>query len=1199
MRKFLSVAFLAAGICASVCAQDSRKPMKAYMVADAHFDTQWNWDIQTSLREYLPKTMRQNLHLLETYPDYQFNFEGAVKYQWMKEYYPLEFERVKKYVLDGRWHLTGSSWDANETVICSSESWMRNVALGQTFYREEFGLEGTDIFLPDCFGFPGNMPAMMRHCGLIGFSSQKLGWRTKPFYEDGKKYPFTIGLWKGIDGSEVMMTHGFAYGQRYPDHDLSANERLQREIAQSPLGMVYRYYGTGDTGGSPDIPSVRAVVKGMKGDGPVEIVSATSDQLYKDFQPYDAHPELPRAEGEMLMDVHGNGCYTSQAAMKLYNRQNEHLGDAAERAAVTAEWLGAATYPKRQMTETWRQVIWHQFHDDLPGTCIPRAYEFSWNDELIALNRFSNVLTTSVNGIASRMNTDVSGTPVVLYNPEAFPVKAVAQVELTPHLSPLTSYQVKDSKGKTVASQVVTDSRGQRQLIFEASVPATGAAVYSVTPAKKTERLPARPATTLENTVYRLTVDAQGNVSSVIDKRNGKELVASGKAFGLVVFDDCKSYAWPAWEILKATLDKEPVPVVSNVKVEQVENGPVRKTLRIKKHYGESAIVQDISLYEGAQADRIDFRNEVEWQSLNALLKMNFPMNVSNENATYDLGLGSVERGNNRDNSFEVYAHEWTDLTDRDGSYGITILNDSKYGWDKPDDNTLRLSLLYSPKADKGYVYQEKQDFGHHEFTFSLIGHEGTLDKSMAVQQSTVLNSPVRAFVSPKHKGELGREFSFVASDNDNVVVRALKKSETGDEYFIRVYENTGVSSQQARLTFAGNIVKAVEADGTEKEIGAATFAGNVLDVSLKPFGVKAYRLTLAPKDNLSPLTSHPSPLSLPYNRRCFSFNDFRNGADFSGGYSYAAELLPDEGITVDGIPFAFGEKDGENGLSCKGDTIQLPEGQYNKVYLLAASARGDRKATFTVGKAQQTVTVPEYSGFYGQWGHTGQTKGHMKPADVAYVGTHRHSAAGDEYYEQTYMFRYALDVPKGATQVILPDDESIVVFAATAVNEPERIKPAGAFFRTNNKTDQPADAAVVRPNLLRQATVIAVSGECNEEEKAVNLTDGSLDTKWCDVTDAPNYVAFDLRSEQTLSGWRMVNAGQEEATYITRACLLQVRNSLTEEWRTIDMLDGNRLDEVVREFQPVAARYVRLYVVGPTQSTGHDATRIYELEVY
>lgn len=132
-------------------------------------------------------------------------------------------------------------------------------------------------------------------------------------------------------------------------------------------------------------------------------------------------------------------------------------------------------------------------------------------------------------------------------------------------------------------------------------------------------------------------------------------------------------------------------------------------------------------------AERIDFRNEVDWHSLNALLKCEMPLNVSNEKASYDIGLGCVERGNNRDNNFEVYSHEWTDLTDKSGDYGVTILNDSRYGWDKPNNNTLRLSLLYSPQTGRGYSYQATQDFGYQEFTYSLVGHKDGLDKVQAV----------------------------------------------------------------------------------------------------------------------------------------------------------------------------------------------------------------------------------------------------------------------------------------------------------------------------------------------------------------------------------------------------------------------------------------------------------------------------------
>ena len=185
---------------------DSIKP-RVYLVSNAHLDTQWNWDIQTTIKEYVWNTINQNLFLLKKYPNYIFNFEGGVKYAWMKEYYPLQYEELKKYVKSGRWHISGSSWDATDALIPSVESEIRNIMYGQDFYRQEFGLESTDIFLPDCFGFGWTLPTVAAHCGLIGFSSQKLQWRHNPFNGDSK-IPFPICLWKGIDGATILIAHG-------------------------------------------------------------------------------------------------------------------------------------------------------------------------------------------------------------------------------------------------------------------------------------------------------------------------------------------------------------------------------------------------------------------------------------------------------------------------------------------------------------------------------------------------------------------------------------------------------------------------------------------------------------------------------------------------------------------------------------------------------------------------------------------------------------------------------------------------------------------------------------------------------------------------------------------------------------------------------------------------------------------------------
>ncbi len=1169
------------------------KEMKAYMVADAHLDTQWNWDVQTTIREHIRNTLTQNLFLFRHYPDYVFNFEGGVKYAWMKEYYPLMYEELKRYVEQGRWHIAGSSWDANETIICSPESWLRNVLLGQTFYRKEFNTEGTDIFLPDCFGFGYALPTLAAHCGLIGFSSQKLMWRTKPFYDGGKRYPFTIGLWQGIDGSRIMMTHGFNYSQRYEDIDLSKDERLMSEIKESPLNKVYRYYGTGDIGGSPNLNSVRAVEKGVHGDGPIQVVSATSDQIYKDYLPFEQHPELPVFDGELPMDVHGNGCYTSQAAMKLYNRQNEHLGDAAERTAVMADWLGMARYPGAWLTQTWQRVIWHQFHDDVTGTSIPRAYEFSWNDELLASKQFSQVLTHSMTAITDRMNTQVKGMPLAVYNNEAFTVRSLAEMKVEKG----RNYNVVSPDGRKVPSQVI-ERDGDNYLIFDAQLPPTSVAIYDVRTEGRQMVKSSSEGRCVESVRYRLEVNEFGDIVSLMDKKANKQLVAPGKSIRLVVFDDCRSPQWPAWEIQKATLDKTPLPVHDGAVV-TVEEGALRHTIVVRKRYGASEIVQRIHLYEGNLAERIDVENEVDWCSPNALLKAEFALNVANDEATYDIGLGNVRRGNNKDNLFEVYAHQWTDLTDRSGQYGVTLLNDARYGWDKPDDGTMRLSLLYSPKTERGYAYQATQDNGHHVFTYSIVGHEGALDAPNAVRRADVLNSPLRSFLVSKHKGDLGRSFSFLSVDNDQIVVRALKQAEVSDEYVVRVYEVGGKQAQKAHITFAGDIVRAVEADGTERTKRTAAFNGRVLDVDINPFGVRTYKVTLK-KQSMTNVETKTVPLK--FDRHCFSFNEFRSSANFEGGYSYAAELLKNEEVWGGGVPFSFGEMDAANGMSCNGNVLEwTADKDYRHLYLLVASDLDDRMVDFVAGKTRQRFCVPFYSGFVGQWGHDGQTEGFLKEADVAYVGSHRHSSMGDEPYEFTYMFRICIDVPKGVRSVVLPDDSHVVVFAATLADDSDEVTAQHPLFKTSLKTVKGSSGVQQTTNavnLLKEARVVAVSGEVNDAERVGNLVDEKEDTKWCDAGRSPHYVIYDLGKPTKVSRWRLLNAACEHSSYITRTCLLQGRNSETEEWRTMDMFDGNRNNVVNRSFEPTTVRFLKLFVVNPTQGQ-EPAARIYEFGVF
>ena len=239
------------------------------------------------------------------------------------------------------------------------------------------------------------------------------------------------------------------------------------------------------------------------------------------------------------------------------------------------------------------------------------------------------------------------------------------------------------------------------------------------------------------------------------------------------------------------------------------------------------------------------------------------------------------------------------------------------------------------------------------------------------------------------------------------------------------------------------------------------------------------------------------------------------------------------------------------------------------------------------------------YNRFIGQWEHLGHTEGFLKDAEIAYVGTHRHASDKDEAYEFTYMFKFGMDIPKGATTVTLPDHADIVLFAATLVNEKyPAVTPASELFRTALKADN-GEEATTKTNLLKQAKLIKCSGETNEKEVARYAVDGDVKTKWCDTSTAPNYIDFDFGKEQTIRGWKLVNAGNEGSVFITHTCFLQGRNSPDEEWKTIDELSDNKKNTVVRQFKPTSVRYVRLLVTQSTQNNSLKAARIYELEVY
>ncbi|MBK7141413.1 MAG: alpha-mannosidase [bacterium] len=724
MRSILPICFLAVILLTSAVlaqAQDTATPKpKVGVVSTAHLDTQWRWTIKNTIEEYIPNTLHDNFKLLDLYPDYVFSFEGAFRYQLMREYYPEDYARLKKYIADGRWRVTGAWVDACDVNIPSFESLTRHALYGNGFYKKEFGKQSYDIFMPDCFGFGYALPSIANHCGLKSFSTQKLTWGCSV------PVPFSIGEWQGVDGSTVIA------GLKTGNYVAKIKDDLSRDTTwlnmANQLGketgayLSYMYIGTGDVGGAPESLTVDWLQKSIKSDGPMTVASVGADDLPKLVGEFP-NAKLQKYDGELVMTRHGVGCYTSQAAMKRWNRRNEQLADAAERAAVTASLLNGYTYPRETLREAWVRFLWHQFHDDLTGTSIPEAYEYSWSDELLSLNQFANIQTDAISAITPALDTRGKGKTVVVYNPLAIDREDVVEVDC-----PYASATVIDSHGKQIPSQLITDNEGKQKVIFLAKLPPVGYGVFDIRENKSTPDVgpeiakisvysKASGKTFLGNERYDVSMNRNG-VGGIYDKLANKILLAAPIEWQLIYN---KPRQWPAWEIQYEDILSGVNQLVYNDpgEIEVIESGPVRGAIKITRTHNNSTYETIIRLAAGSAGDRIEFINNVDWAEKETLLKAAFKLNGVDDTVTYDLGLGSIKRGINKKEKYEVPGHMWADQTATDNSYGVSILNDCKYGWDHPDNQTLRLTLIHTPGVFDSWNWvgdQSSQDIGNHDF---------------------------------------------------------------------------------------------------------------------------------------------------------------------------------------------------------------------------------------------------------------------------------------------------------------------------------------------------------------------------------------------------------------------------------------------------------------------------------------------------
>jgi alpha-mannosidase len=1136
-----------------------------YVVPYAHLDTQWRWEFPQVISEYLLKTMLVNFDYIDKYPHYVFNWTGSNRYRLMKEYYPADYARLKQYVAKGNWYPAGSSVEEGDVNLPSAESIIRQVLYGNTYYRKEFGKASAEYMLPDCFGFPASLPTILAHAGVKGFSTQKLTWSSATTAggpdspeKTPEGIPFNVGLWEGPDGETILAAlNPGGYGSRIrsdlskPSPPVANNVRRGQpetdwanriEIDGKATGVFadYHYVGTGDIGGAADEETVRlleatvtqgqAVIPGpgfrsgnlagpapegtpvRVGDGPVRIISTAADQMFLDIKP-EMQSKMPVYKGDLELINHSAGSLTSQAYHKRWNRKNEILADAAEKASVAAEWMGGRAYPQQRLNDAWTLVMGGQFHDTAAGTATPRSYEFAQNDDVIAMNQFADVLTSATQSIASGLDTQAKGVPIVVYNSLNIERQDVVEAKVAFSGGVPKAVQVYGPDGREVSAQLENG-----KVLFLAKVPSVGFSVYDVRPSegpalggdlKASEKA-------LENARYRVSIGADGDVISIVDKSLNKDLLAG--PLRLAISNDSPK-EWPAWNMDFDQEQAAPRAYVGGAaKIRVAENGPVRVAVEVSREAEGSKFVQTVRLSAGDAGNRVEFRDSIDWRTLSSNLKVVFPLSATNKMATYNWEIGTIQRPSAFERQFEVASHHWIDETDESGSYGATILTDVKNGSDKRDDHTIRLTLVRSPgeasNMKGGYTDQLNQDWGHHEILFGIAGHAGDWREGQTDWQAYRLSTPLIAFETARHTGALGRSFSLLTVDDPHVRVLALKKSESSDETIVRLVEMDGMPAPQVHVKFAGLVTAAREVNGQELPVGPASVEDGALATSFKPYQPRTFALKLGPSPtHLNGVKSQP--IALKYDLAAASEDDTKSTGGFDPkGNALPAEMLPTE-LKVDGVDFhlAPGGAGKPDAIDAKGQVIDLPEGDFNKVYVIAASDQGDQQAVFRVGGHPVKLNIEDWGGFIGQWDtrvwkpkpdsitqgggpnsreaahqvplkkdwavsanhatwditnsgspdwspsypadYLGLKPGYIKPATLAWYASHHHTPDGlNEPYQYSYLFVYEMNLPADARTVTLPANDSIRILAVSVAKKEPDLNPAQPLYDTLGRSE-------------------------------------------------------------------------------------------------------------------------------------------------
>jgi alpha-mannosidase len=777
------------------CTNGSTMPT-LHAFGHAHLDIAWLWPWQESERK-MARTAINQLALAEEYPNYRFLQSQTHLYWMLKNRYPELYERFKAAIKTGHVIADGAMWVEADTNLSGGEALIRQVMYGRQYFRDELGVDSRVLWLPDVFGYSGAVPQILVGCGCNGFATQKITWA----YNGGDPFPYTTFWWEGIDGSAIPAHIYTDYNSRTNPNSIF--DRWNTRQQANGIKSMMLSFGWGDGGGGPTRDHLEYLKRMENLEGLPRIKMSSPAEFFEEA----SHQGLPKERyvGELYFQAH-RGTYTSQAKTKKGNRQSEFWLREAELWGVAARALTGYDFGPKTLEDPWRRLMLNQFHDILPGSSINRVY-------VEAEAEYANVIqqaTTKVNEALSQF------------------------VDAAPGASGTTPAPV----GSTAAVTVFNSLSWKRKAIVElagkhveVNVPACGWTTVqpgAAAPAGEGVKVTAR---SLENELIKATFNDRGELSSLLDKETGRELMAApGNSFRL--YKDVPTM-WDAWDI-DSMAEQEPVKIDEPVTLEALPGSPLVGEIRLSRKLSHSSLTQIIRLRTGSR--RIDFETTVEWQETHKLLKVAFPVDIHAEEAIHEIQFGHLRRPNHRSrpydaDRFEVCNQKWSALAEE--NRGVAVLNDSKYGL-SVHGKSINLTLLKSATAP-----DMTADKGTQTFTYALYAWNGSLAESNVVREAYELNIPVR--VVPGAAGEM----SLFGLDAANVIIEAVKPAEDGSkDIILRLYEAKRMATR-CTLNTALSVKAASQTNMLEEKQANLSLQNGKIALDFRPFEIKTIRLSM------------------------------------------------------------------------------------------------------------------------------------------------------------------------------------------------------------------------------------------------------------------------------------------------------------------------------------------------------------------